>query len=74
MELIERYVLTERHTLRKVDIYKTEGYIPQFHSKGELKIGATYEIRGYMFEDGYLRVMLMKELESNKSESTIMEE
>jgi len=57
IELAEKYKLKERHISRIVDIhkYKTDGYIPFFHSKKELIIGATYEIRGYMYEDGYLR-------------------
>lgn len=64
IELIEKYKLKERHVSRIIDIYKykTEGYIPQFHSKHELKIGVSYEIRGYMFEDGYLRTVTTKEL------------
>ena len=63
-EFVEKYKLKERHTSKIVDInkYKTEGYIPHFHSHEELKIGKTYEIRGYMYEDGYLRVLVMKQL------------
>lgn len=70
IELIEKYKLKEKHISRIIDIYKykTEGYIPQFHSKHELKIGVSYEIRGYMFEDGYLRSVATKELK-HESES-----
>ena len=64
VELIESYKIQIRHTSRIVDVdrYKTEGYIPEFHSYKKLKIGMTYEIRGYMFEDGYLRSFCMKEI------------
>lgn|SRR3990167_3880635 len=65
IELLEKYKMERKHTSTIVDVYryKTEGYIPEFHSHKELKIGATYEIRGYYYEDGYLRVMKMKELD-----------
>lgn len=63
VELIESYKMQMKHTSRIVNVnrYKTEGYIPEFHSYKELKIGKTYEIRGYMFEDGYLRSVSTKE-------------
>lgn len=64
VELIESYKMQMKHTSRIVNVnrYKTEGYIPEFHSYKELKIGKTYEIRGYMFEDGYLRSVFTKEI------------
>lgn len=62
--LIESYKMQIRHTstVRDINRYKTEGYIPEFHSHKELKIGRTYEIRGYLFEDGYLRMFGTKEV------------
>lgn len=59
--------LIEKYTLKDTDIrkYKTIGYIPYFHSKKDLEIGETYEIRGYMYEDGYLRTLMTKKLEHN---------
>lgn len=64
VELIESYKMQMKHTSRIVDVnrYKTEGYIPEFHSYEKLKIGSTYDIRGYMFEDGYLRSFGTKEI------------
>ncbi len=58
IELVEKYKLQEKHISRIIDIYnyKTDGYIPFFHSKKELTVGSTYEISGYMMEDGYLRM------------------
>lgn len=68
IELIEKYKLKERHISRIVDIYKykTDGYIPFFHSKKELITGATYEIRGYMYEDGYLRSLMTHQIIDEK--------
>jgi hypothetical protein len=62
--LIESYKIQVKYTSRIVDVnrYKTKGYIPEFHSYKKLKIGRTYEIRGYMFEDGYLRSFGTKEV------------
>ena len=67
IELIEKYILKNRYTLKDIDIwkYKTIGYIPYFHSKKDLEIWKTYEIRGYMYEDGYLRTFMTKKLEQN---------
>lgn len=68
IELVEKYKLKEKHVSRIVDIYKykTDGYIPFFHSKKELIIGATYEIRGYMYEDGYLRSIMTRQIIDEK--------
>lgn len=65
IELIEKYKLKERHISRIIDIYryKTDGYVPFWHSKKELIVGATYEIRGYMYEDGYLRSLMTRQIE-----------
>ena len=70
IELIEKYTLKNRYTLKDIDIwrYKTIGYIPYFHSKTDLEIDETYEIRGYMHEDGYLRTFMTKKLEHNMQE------
>ena len=67
IELVEKYILKDKYTLKGIDIwkYKTIGYIPYFHSKKDLEIGITYEIRGYMYEDGYLRTFMTKKLEQN---------
>lgn len=64
IELLEKYKMKRKHTSTILDVnrYKTEGYIPEFHSYKELKIGTTYEIRGYYYEDGYLRSMMIKEI------------
>ncbi len=68
IEFVEKYKLKEEHISRIVDIYKykTDGYIPFFHSKKELIIGATYEIRGYMYEDGYLRSVMTHQIIDDK--------
>lgn len=68
IELVEKYKLKEKHVSRIIDIckYKTEGYIPFFHSKKELIIGATYEIRGYMYGDGYLRSLMTRQIIEEK--------
>lgn len=70
IELVEKYKLKNKYTLKDEDInkYKTDGYIPHFHSRKDLEIGKTYEIRGYMYEDGYLRILVMKELEQIRPE------
>ncbi len=64
IELVERYKLKDKNMLKDIDInkYKTIGYIPFFHSKKDLEIGETYEIRGYMYEDGYLRMFDTKNI------------
>lgn len=71
IELVEKYTLKDKCALKDTDIrkYKTIGYIPYFHSKKDLDIGETYEIRGYMYEDGYLRILMMNKLKDSKSET-----
>lgn len=73
IELVEKYILKNEYTLKETEIrkYKTVGYIPYFHSKKDLEIGATYEIRGYMYEDGYLRTFMTKKIEQNKLDEKI---
>lgn len=72
IELARKYALTEEihkklssKTFEKVDInvFKAEGYIPGIHSQKDLKIGKTYDIRGFMNEDRYLHIHYIKELE-----------
>jgi hypothetical protein len=66
IELVEQYTLKDKHTLkdRNVKKYKTsdDSYIPYIHSYKDLDINKTYEIKGYMYEDGYLRILVMNEL------------
>ncbi len=74
LEFVKKYALTEEihkkfsfpnMVFENVDInvFKTEGYIPGIHTRKYLKIGKTYDIRGFMLEDRDLHIHFIKELE-----------
>ena len=72
IELVKKYVLTEEihkkfsnQAFENVCIneFKADGYIPGIHTRRDLKMGKTYDIRGFMLENGYLHIHYIKELE-----------
>jgi hypothetical protein len=72
IEFVKRYTLTEEIHKKfsnlafenvDINVFKTEGYIPGIHSRNDLKIDKTYDIRGFMLEDRYLHIHYIKELE-----------
>jgi len=75
IELVKKYPLTEEihkkfsnNPFENVDIneFKAEGYIPGIHTRRDLKIGKTYDIRGFMLEDRYLHIHYIQELEDRE--------
>jgi hypothetical protein len=46
-----------------INVFKAEGYVPGIHTRKDLKIGKTYDIRGFMLEDRDLHIHYIKELE-----------
>ncbi len=74
IEFVKKYPLTEeihkkfsfpKQSFENVDInvFKAEGYIPGIHTRRDLKIGKTYDIRGFMLEDRDLHIHFIEELE-----------
>lgn len=72
VEFVKRYALTEEIHKKfsnlvfenvDINVFKTDGYISGIHSKNNLKICKTYDIRGFMLEDRYLHIHYIKELE-----------
>ena len=72
IELVKKYALTEEihkkfsnQVFENVGIneFKAEGYIPGIHTRRDLKMGKTYDIRGFMLENRYLSIHYIKELE-----------
>lgn len=74
IEFVKKYTLTEEihkkfsfpnQEFENVDInlFKTEGYIPGIHTRNNLKIGKTYDIRGFVLENRDLHIHYINELE-----------
>lgn len=71
-ELVKKYALTEEIHKKISNLefenvcineFKADGYIPGIHTRRDLKMGKTYDIRGFMLENRYLSIHYIKELE-----------
>ena len=71
IEFVKKYPITEEIHKKYSNVefnngyineFKAEGYIPGIHTRDNLKIGKTYDIRGFMLENRYLRIHYIKEL------------